>query len=308
MPVAQSQGHAGKALAIAARRDRADRRGGRVRRAGGEPRRRGHQPRRRALQRRADRAPRRGDRRGRRAAVPLPGPRGQRPPPLRAARRRRPRRGVGRLRRLRPGRSELRRAHRPRGRRSSSTRATSRSPTRSTARGCASTRPRWRTAGSIVDVNELTTSTTRAASATRTGRASSAFWTLLGAGAGEARRPPASASGPCSPPAAPWPTPRGSADVEGGALGQPHGGGGDLAQPLVGQADHAGLEHVGVLLEHLLHLEGVHAVAAVLDHVLLPALEHQQPERTAAGEVAGAEPAVLGEHRRRSRRRRPSTP
>ena len=45
---------------------------------------------------------------------------------------------------------------RPRGRRSSSTPATATSPTRSTARACASTRRRSRTATVIVDINELT--------------------------------------------------------------------------------------------------------------------------------------------------------
>ena len=57
MPVAQSQGHAGKALAIAAVAIVLIARGRRVRRPGGEPGRRGDQPRRRALQRRPDRAP-----------------------------------------------------------------------------------------------------------------------------------------------------------------------------------------------------------------------------------------------------------
>ncbi len=69
-----------------------------------------------------------------------------------------------------------------------------------------------------------------------------------------------------------------------------------------------GLEHVGVLLERLLDLEGVDAVAAVLDDVLAAALEHHHAERALAGQVAGAEPAVVGEHRRGRPPRRPSSP
>ena len=74
--------------------------------------------------------------------------------------------------------------------------------------------------------------------------------------------------------------------------------GGHLAEPFVGQPDDGGLEHVGVLLQGVLHLQRVDRVPAVLDDVLAPALEHQQPERPLPGQVPGAEPTVRGEHRR----------
>ena len=52
-----------------------------------------------------------------------------------------------------------------------------------------------------------------------------------------------------------------------------------------------------MLLERALDLEGVHGVAAVLDHVLLAAGEHDRAEHALAGEVARAQPTVVGERR-----------
>src|SRR5204862_525931 len=46
--------------------------------------------------------------------------------------------------------------------------------------------------------------------------------------------------------------------VEGRALDQPHRGDGDLTLAFVRQSEHRRLEHVGVLLEGTLDLEGVH--------------------------------------------------
>ena len=68
-----------------------------------------------------------------------------------------------------------------------------------------------------------------------------------------------------------------------------------LALALVGHPDHRRLGDGGVLAERRLHLDREHRVAAVLDHVLLAAGELEHPEAPAAGEVAGAQPAVGGE-------------
>src|SRR5581483_1190243 len=75
--------------------------------------------------------------------------------------------------------------------------------------------------------------------------------------------------------------------------------GGDryLALLLVGHPHHRSLEHSRMLLQRPLDFERVHRVPAVLDHVLLPAGEQHDAERALAGEVAGAQPAVLRQRR-----------
>src|SRR5689334_2633040 len=55
-----------------------------------------------------------------------------------------------------------------------------------------------------------------------------------------------------------------------GALGEYQPGRAGLAPPLVGHADDRGLGHVGMLVEHVLDLGGVHVLAAADVHVLDP--------------------------------------
>ena len=83
-------------------------------------------------------------------------------------------------------------------------------------------------------------------------------------------------------------------DLELLAVGDAHRRDRDLAHPIVGQTEHRGLEHRGMRLERLLHLGRVHRVAAVLDDFLLTAHEHHRAERSAAGEITGAQPTVVG--------------
>ena len=81
----------------------------------------------------------------------------------------------------------------------------------------------------------------------------------------------------------------------GAARGEPDGSGGHLAQSLVGQPHDGRLDHRRVLLERRLHLDGVHRVPAPLDDVLGASREADGAERPAAGQVARAQPPVVGE-------------
>ena len=66
-----------------------------------------------------------------------------------------------------------------------------------------------------------------------------------------------------------------------------------LAVALVGYADHRGQRDVRVRHQHLLDLARVHVVAAADDHVLGPVDDVVPAVLVPAGEVAGAEPAVV---------------
>ena len=71
----------------------------------------------------------------------------------------------------------------------------------------------------------------------------------------------------------------------------------DLAQPLVGDADHRGLLNVGVAKQRVLDLGRVGVEAAHDEHVLRPADDAQAAALVDHAEVAGAQPAVGGERR-----------
>ncbi len=74
----------------------------------------------------------------------------------------------------------------------------------------------------------------------------------------------------------------------------------DLAEPLVGDADHRGLLDVGMAQQRVLDLGRVGVEAADDEHVLRPADDAQAPGVVDHAEVAGAQPAV-GRQRLRGR-------
>ena len=65
-----------------------------------------------------------------------------------------------------------------------------------------------------------------------------------------------------------------------------------VAEPRVGDPDHRRLEHVGMLVQHLLDLARIDVVAVADDHVLEPVDDEQIPVVVDVAEVAGREPAV----------------
>ena len=80
-----------------------------------------------------------------------------------------------------------------------------------------------------------------------------------------------------------------------------------LAPALVGAADHRGLDHRVVLVEHPLHLGAGDVLAAGHDHVLEPVDDVEVAVVVEHADVAGVEPAA-GERRARWRRGRASSP
>ena len=70
---------------------------------------------------------------------------------------------------------------------------------------------------------------------------------------------------------------------------------GNLAQSIVGDADHGGIGDRGVKPEHLGHLGREDLEAAAVDHVAHPALDPDETVGVDTADVAGAEPAVSGE-------------
>ncbi len=71
-----------------------------------------------------------------------------------------------------------------------------------------------------------------------------------------------------------------------------HGQGHLLAEALVGDAEHGGLVHAGVLVDGGLDLGAVDVLAGAQDHVLGPVLDVDEALVVEAAEVAGAQPAV----------------
>ena len=126
---------------------------------------------------------------------------------------------------------------------------------------------------------------------------------------GAARRRTRAAAGPCSGEALRGPLPQLARAVAVDPCGQADRGHGHLAQlASSGRPTTAASTTSGMLLERRLDLDGVHRVAARLDHVLAAAGEHDGAERPAASQVAGAQPAVVGERGRRVASGRPSSP
>ena len=72
-------------------------------------------------------------------------------------------------------------------------------------------------------------------------------------------------------------------------------GGGDLAEALVGKADHGDVLHLGIGAQEVLDLDGVEVLAAGDDHVLGAVHEVDEPV-AGLGHVACSEPAVRGEY------------
>src|SRR5204862_3728710 len=75
--------------------------------------------------------------------------------------------------------------------------------------------------------------------------------------------------------------------------------GAHLAPALVRHTDHGGVRHSLVLVQHRLDLGRVHVLAAGDVHVLQPATDAVEALAVFLGDVAGAEPPVVGEHGRR---------
>ena len=73
-----------------------------------------------------------------------------------------------------------------------------------------------------------------------------------------------------------------------------------FAELQVRHADDRGVEHVGMLEQHVLDLDAVHVLAGADDHVLGPVDEVHEAVGVEQADVAAAEPAA-GEERRRGR-------